>query len=766
MSGVIKYAAIAVGVIATAGVGVGLAAGFSLATTVGYMTASVAATLGVSTALVSGVLLSALAIDLSMVENAVFPKESQGGQQTKWKADPYAGIPYVMGRTLVSGNIVARLVKGDNNEFEGFCTVLSLGPINSYETSFMNKTTMTWSVDPGAGPNAAAATNGYAGYVWENRTYGLCPESRAPGQNEGYSNWNGDYKLSGLACGFNTFCTNSKKSDNLTAEPQPAWIIEGVLVYDPRLDSTYPGGSGTCRALNESTYVYSEDPHLHGLTWLLGRWQNGVRVAGIGTSVASIEMAPYVEGANLNDARGWKLGGQVYTRPDTPWNSLQAMLQAGGAQPVIIGGRFSCINRAPRVSLATITRKDIVGKCTLAATQPRRSRINGIVPQYRSEENDWEMVSATGVLIAAYIAMDGDERTKEVPYSLVQNVNQAAQLATYDVCDAREIGPGTVPLGPAWLNYRVGDCVTFAPEDGFSLKVLVTGRAIDAQTATITYTLRGETDGKHAFALGQTGIAPAIASYSYSADLPAPIGDWALAGGTITSADGSAVPALVVSGAVSNPNAEAVIFEYRDYASSLGDDDGWHAAGTEAPSTTIKQITSVTSGGIYQASVRYRARGRLSPRAIFGPVTAGALSINGGTVQDGTVDTAQLASGAVTGSVRVLPASGFSGRGGYVEIASLNVTLDSAAQVDIYANAAQDYSSGVRGWGLRIKADGVVVKEFPYGAGRAAFSDILSMFRTGVSAAVGARTFSLEWAGADSTVSISNIDFAVIRRSA
>jgi hypothetical protein len=766
MSGVLKYAAIAVGVIATAGVGIGLAAGWSLAASISGVVGITAGALGVSTALASGILLSALAIDLSMVENAVFPKESQGGQQTKWKADPYAGIPYVMGRTLTSGNIVARLVRGNNNEFEGFCTVLSLGPINRYEASFMNKTTMTWSTDPGADPDMAAATNGYSGYVWENRTYGLCPETRAPGQNEAYANWGPDYKLSGLACAFNTFCQNTKKSDTLTTEPQPAWIIEGVLVYDPRLDSTYPGGSGPCRALDETTYVYSENPHLHGLTWLLGRWQNGVRVAGVGAPVASIDMAPYVEGANLDDARGWKIGGQVYTRPDTPWNNLQAMLQAGGAQPAIIGGRYSCINRAPRVSLATITRNDIVGKFTLAATQPRRSRINGIVPQYRSEANDWEMVSAAGLLIPAYIAMDGDERTKEVPYSLVQDVNQASQLATYDICDAREIGPGTVPLGPAWLNYKVGDCVTFAPEDGFTLKALITGRAIDAQTATITYTLRGETDGKHAFALGQTGVAPAIAAYSYSADLPAPIGDWSLAGGTITSSDGSAVPALILSGAVSNPNAEAIIFEYRSYVSSLGDDDGWQAAGTEAPTTTVKKITTVTSGGNYQCCVRYRARGKLSPRAIFGPDTAGVQSINGGAVQPGTVDTPQLAGGAVTGSVRVLPASSFAGTGGWIEVASLNLPLAADSQIDVTANSGQGYSASSADWGLRIKVDGVVAKEFGYGGNRQVQTDILTIIRNGIALAAGNHTISLEWAGDSGRVSVFSVDLAVIRRSA
>jgi hypothetical protein len=88
--------------------------------------------------------------------------------------------------------------------------------------------------------------------------------------------------------------------------PTVARVIKGVKVYDPRLDSTYPGGSGSCRALDEATYVYSENPWLHALTFALGRFQNGKRVMGVGMPIASIDVAAFVEAANIADANGWK----------------------------------------------------------------------------------------------------------------------------------------------------------------------------------------------------------------------------------------------------------------------------------------------------------------------------------------------------------------------------------------------------------------------------------------------------------------------------
>ena len=347
----------------------------------------------------------------------------------------------------------------------------------------------------------------------------------------------------------------------------------------------------------------------------------GLKVQG-DTALATL-LDPAVQGSAVTIAVGavdpWT--GLPVTRPDTLWNSLKMMLQAGGAQPALVGGVITSINRAPRVSLATITRSDIVGKCTFAGTQPRRSRINSVIPQYRSEAHDWEMVSASAVSIADYVALDGDERTQEIAYQLVQDVNQAAQLATYDICDAREAGPGSIPLGPWWLNYKPGDCVTFEPEDGFSIKVMLTGRTLEAQSGVVTYTVRGETDGKHALALGQTGQAPPIVSLVYDTTVAAPAaGQWALSGATL-SASGGAIPALHITGSAENASAQEVIFEYR-----LDGTAGWTAAGSEAPGTADKVISSVAPGAAYDVAVSYRVRGVLGERLVLGPVTAGDLS--------------------------------------------------------------------------------------------------------------------------------------------
>lgn len=608
MAKIVKTAALVIGAVALVATGIGALAAPALAGTVTVAGVSTGTLLGVSAGL--GVVGTLLTKKPNMPAN----------DPNKWKADPFAGIPYVVGRTMTAGNIVYRRTHGNKNKYETFGTILSgAGPVQSIDTFFANRTTVRF----GAG---GAAIGDYNGLLWQRQQLGQCPEPDAlVPPVAGAPGWTAASKLSGYAATLMTLSFDSKGKTTFTSEPTPAWILHGVKVYDPRLDSTYPGGAGACRALDETTYVWSENPFLHALTWCLGRWQNGKRVMGLGAPLALIDIAAFVEGAAIADAAGWKIGGVVYSRPDTPWNNLKLMLQAGSAVPVAVGGTISCVVDAPRVSLATITDGDIVGECSLAATASRRARINGVVPRFRSEAHDWTVVPAELVQVAEYVEQDGGERTKEVEFTLVQHVKQASTLAAYQIANARELGPGTFPLKPIWMNYRIGDCVTISTREIASMKVLILERSVDPQSGVVTYTVRSETDAKHPFALGQVGAAPPTASlpdYNPVDTAPDPA-SWVLSASMLTSSS-SSVPALVISGSVEDGNTQAVIFDFRVYSAEADEDENWIGAGLEANTITRKEITGITAGTPYEASIRYRAQSGDGDRLILGPVTVPA----------------------------------------------------------------------------------------------------------------------------------------------
>src|SRR5690606_35558858 len=134
----------------------------------------------------------------------------------------------------------------------------------------------------------------------------------------------------------------------------------------------------------------------------------------------------------------------------------------GGGRPSRLGARISCVVSAPRVALNVgdpWTGDDLVGQARVTATQPRRERINCIVPRYRSEAHGWKVIPLAPVEVEAYVEADGGRRSREVEYPLVQASEQAAQLAAYDIVDARELGPIVLPSKPRFAHYKPGDCI-------------------------------------------------------------------------------------------------------------------------------------------------------------------------------------------------------------------------------------------------------------------------------------------------------------------
>lgn len=620
MAKTLRTAALVVGAVALAATGVGAFVG----------AAAVTATLGG----ISAVALTAAASGLSLAATltAKKPGASATGSPTEFVADPQAFIPYVIGRTATSGNIVFRRGfdtkdKGENDR-QAFAVILSgAGPVNAIESFTVDRVAVGFD----AGGNALGY---YHDFMWQRRQLGAAPEASALAFGGGNPpGWTAAHKLSGYAAASWTLRFDTKAKFYQNGVPTPRWVVQGVKVYDPRLDGTYPGGAGPCRVDDEATWIYSENPFVHGLAWVTGRHQNGKRVLGIEAPVAGIDIAAFVEGANVADANGWKAGGVVYSG-DNKWEVLKRILQAGMGEPMALGAKISCFVNAPKVSLATINAGDLVGEGSVTATRPRRERINSITPRYRLEANNWELLPGTPITVDAHVAEDGGKRSREQDYPLIQSTLQVATAVRYDIENAREFGPIVLALKPLWVGYKPGDCVTATiPELGLNGQtILILNRDLDPASGVPTLTARSETAAKHPFALGQTTTPPPTPGVTGPPLVPVPGADaWAITR-TLLETDGAAVPALVIEGQVDAVTAEAIIFEYRPFQNGLAADEGWIAAGIEPPATLKKEIASVTGDTAYEASVSYRARGVVGARLILGPAITGRTAVDAGDV--------------------------------------------------------------------------------------------------------------------------------------
>lgn len=576
------------------------------------------------------------------------------GSQIDFKADPRGPVPYAMGRTGTAGNVVFAQTAGDKNKYLNYATVYSAaGPIDSYESFLINGTPVTFGTDAGEG-----ASGYYQNRMWRRTQLGARPEAGrlqwtatgtkdTPADHSGLpAEWTTAHKLSGLAADL--WCLQYNTTVYSSGPPRRLTVAKWVKVYDPRLDSTFPGGSGPQRADDEATWAWSENPYVHALTWCLGRHVNGVRVMGLGAPLSAIDVAAFVEGANIADANDWTLGGVVYSTDDK-WEVLTAMLQAGAGRPMRLGAKISCLVSTPRTSLATLTADDVVGEAQITGTPSRRTRINTVWPKYREESQGWEMVATDApVQVAAHITADGGKvRSREIQYGLVQNSVQAAQLARYDIENSREFQPVVLPCKPAWMAYKPGDCITVdVPEFGLvSRKMLILRRQRDPATLITTLTLVSETDGKHPFALGSTLTPPAtpgLNGYDPNQSTVVAAGSWTATGTALTGPDGSTQPAIVFEGEVEDPNVTRVIAETRLSLGSgvFGD---WMSS-EHSPQIRRIEVRGLLPSSDYHCRIRYRTA--LQAEGLtgldLGIKTTGALSVPGTLTSINGLTPAQL----------------------------------------------------------------------------------------------------------------------------
>ncbi|MFE8582948.1 phage tail protein [Sphingomonas sp. NCPPB 2930] len=664
-----------------------LAAG-SVATAIGLGTAFVVAGLTITWAAaltITGVALMAVSYLARKT-----PKPDSAGSQLSQKLDPQAGVPIAFGRTATGGVITDRLTWSAKNAMYGIVTVLSAGgPIAGIEAYRAGDYPISFNTSPATATASVTNVGGYSGNSklyrgklrqrWQN---GDAPATTTPAAASGFPMRGG--ALSGLAHVVTSYEYNADAFPQ--GLPTSLWTLRGVRLYDPRQDSTYPGGSGAHRVDQPATWTYSENPYLAALQWTLGRWENGHRVYGIGAKWSEVDVASFVNAANVADANGWKIGGVVSTLDDK-YAVLSSILAAGGGVPVARGAQIAVSVNAPKTSVLTLTAADIIGDVEMSSSTSFRDRQNTIIPRYREEAKKWEIISGERVSAAQYVTEDGGEqKTVEIEFPLVQQAAQAHQLAAYELVNSREFLTFTVRAKQRLLAARVGDCINVTVPEIASrfTKCLVAGREFNPADMSVTLTLKSETDAKHAFALGQTQVAPPSAKLDgYDPSNPgAPAANaWSITDTTISNGT-TTLPVIVVAGQTDDPNAATIIVEYRPAGSAT-----WLNYG-EFPRTTSRiEVSGLTDATTYDIALSYRTvRGVIGDRLVIS-ATAGAFKVSWDNSVSGPGKPADNAD--VTGQNTARDTANVGGRPSSTIVAGIDKLPDIRADIDKALAAGQ-----------------------------------------------------------------------------
>ncbi|MAF60198.1 hypothetical protein [Blastomonas sp. CCH5-A3] len=487
---------------------------------------------------------------------------------------PNQPTPCLMGETYFDGILTwdtgygGRVSKVDNPYRFMVVEYSGCGPVDELVQIYANFQPVYFSGN--------AATGYYSGFLYRDVRLGAVPESSPVlPQWPGAPRWSMQHKASGHAqIGYSLrFDKDGKVWAN--GVPRIGALWRGVRRYDPRLDSTYPGGSGPCRIDDPSTYVYTANNALHALGYAYGTYHNGKKVFGVDGDFDAIDVDTFVAWANAIDANGWSIGGQIF-EPGDKWNNLKLICQSGAAEPVLLGSTLSVRFSAPRIAIGRITADDLAdGELVIPGSPDWRDAKNVIIPKFRSAAHQWTYQPAGEVAFSNYVELDGERKVDTVQFDLIQNADQATQVGSYYLADKRELGPITLPLKPRCSSFRPGDCVTVhIPSEGLTEQLcIVSGRSLDPGSGIVQLTFITETEEKHDFALGRSGTPPPVpqlvsaeeldgtrkvnlaqAPIEYSADFTFDLGDVAILPDGSTWLFISTTPQTGSAPAIGNPH--------------------------------------------------------------------------------------------------------------------------------------------------------------------------------------------------------------------
>ena len=245
---------------------------------------------------------------------------------------------------------------------------------------------------------------------------------------------------------------NSKKTDSPFASAVPTRItIRGnaALTYDPRLDSTVAGGSGSHRADDQSTWEWDADasrnPALQLLWYLLGwRIENAddstmMLSVGKGIPPERIDLESFAIAANICDEPvSLAAGGTepryrsdgIFSEGDNPGAVIDAFKAAMNADLDDVGGklRLTIFTDDLATPQASFTEANVIDAFTWKPSPALDESYNIVRGSYTdpSDASLYQMVEYPQQAIAS---ADGIDRIETLDLPLVQSPTQAQRLA-------------------------------------------------------------------------------------------------------------------------------------------------------------------------------------------------------------------------------------------------------------------------------------------------------------------------------------------------
>lgn len=377
----------------------------------------------------------------------------------------------VYGRTALATDIRYQAYTGADQEYYHQIIVCASHAVQSIEE--------IWIEEQQAWSSGGGVTSAYSGYLQVD----VVLEGSASNMIDIDGVWNAanNRRLTGCAYVHIRYklTGNSKKAESPFSSTVPnrlTIIGRAMKVYDPRRDSTV-GGSGSMRAADQSTWAWSvggdeigRNPALVELNYLLGWRINGKLAVGRGIPPNRIDMASFIESANLcNEPVTLAAGGTepryrfdgIFSEGDDGASvrgaietSMNAVLRDGGGRLSL-----SVLHNDLSAPVISFTEDDVIGPFSWEQTAPISDDRNVVRGRYTSPAALYQMVDYPQ---ASIDSGDGIDRILSLDLPCVQSIGQAQRLAKQQVQRLKYLGTFTAPFNAKGWAAQVGKIVSFS----------------------------------------------------------------------------------------------------------------------------------------------------------------------------------------------------------------------------------------------------------------------------------------------------------------
>lgn len=269
-----------------------------------------------------------------------------------------------------------------------------------------------------------------------------------------------------------------KANDKVWSQGRPSfkWVFRGKRCYDPRKDGSLPGGVGSHRWDDPSTWEYDDNAYVCRYNWVRGVYARDQvdqpEMLLVGRGLSDIEAPPenVFAPANVCDELvALKAGGTerryriaaVIRADETHDQTEQRFAAAMGGVIVQREGGVEIEPGQAKSTVVEITDADLVvgEKVVFDRFLPAPQRINSVVGRYIEPAQNWSDHAAP---IRRSIADIQDDRgPAETPLSLdfVTSGTQAQRCAEIERRLSRMERRATIPLPPRFSGLEEGDWI-------------------------------------------------------------------------------------------------------------------------------------------------------------------------------------------------------------------------------------------------------------------------------------------------------------------